>query len=402
MPYFKCTLVDEQGHYQERIYYADGRKEVAAAMAALDEKLLGVRRLWLKDFSLKRLFKRKIGYTEFLLFNQEMITLLKAGIPLIRALEIIHENTRFGILREIIGKAAGNIRNGMQVSEAFASSQIPFHRIYKASLLAGEKSGHLEQVLEKFNIYLGKLSTLRRKTVSSLTYPVILLLFMFSMVLVISIFVIPKFSAFFDNMDARLPGITLFFIESTRYLKDNIVTFAAALLLAYAATRAIEHANPKVILIDQFKLRIPFLGRIAHDNAIAVFARTLAILISGGIPVPESAEIAVETFANRFYYSQVRTVPEQIRQGNLLSAVLDGIAIMPRILVEMIRVGETSGNLTTVLDESAEYYEHAIDSKINSLISLIEPVIIIALGMVIAVMLISVYLPIFSSIRIIQ
>ena len=176
----------------------------------------------------------------------------------------------------------------------------------------------------------------------------------------------------------------------------------AAAVLAYAAVRAIEHFNPRVIIIDQAKIRIPFLGRVIHENAIAVFARTLAILISGGIPVPDSAEIAVETFANKFYYSQVRSVPEKIRQGNLLSDVLEEIAIMPRILVEMIRVGETSGNLTAVLDESADYYERSIDSKINALISLIEPVIIISLGMVIAVMLVSVYLPIFSSIRVIQ
>jgi len=402
MPYFKCTLVNEQGHYQDREYYAENKREIHASLNSLDEKLIRVRRLWFRDFSLKKIFKRKIGYTEFLLFNQQMIALLKAGIPMIRALEIIIQNTRIGILREILGKAAGNIRNGMQISEAFTSAQIPFHKIYKASLLAGEKSGHLEQVLEKFNIYLDKISNLRRKTVSSLTYPIILLLFMISMVLVISIFVIPKFSAFFDNMEARLPAMTLFFIAVTQYLKENIVMYLTAAVLAYTAIRAIEHFNPRVILIDQAKIKIPFLGRVIHENAIAVFARTLAILISGGIPVPDSAEIAVETFANKFYYSQMRSVPEKIRQGNLLSGVLEEIAIMPRILVEMIRVGETSGNLTAVLDESAEYYERSIDSKINALISLIEPVIIIALGMVIAVMLVSVYLPIFSSIRIIQ
>jgi type IV pilus assembly protein PilC len=402
MPYFKCTLVNEQGHYQDREFYAENKREVYAALANLDEKLVHIRRVWFKDFSFKKIFKRKIGYTEFLLFNQEMITLLKAGIPMIRALEIIIQNTRLGTLREILGKASANICNGMQISEAFASPQIPFHKIYKASLLAGEKSGHLEQILEKFNIYLGKISNLRRKIVSSLTYPIILLLFMISMVLVISVFVIPKFSAFFDNMDARLPAVTLFFMAITQYIKENIVMYLAAAVLAYVVIRAIEHFNPRVILIDQAKVKLPFLGRVIHENAIAVFARTLAILISGGIPVPDSAEIAVETFANKYYYSQVRTVPEKIRQGNLLSGVLEEIAIMPRILVEMIRVGETSGNLTTVLDESAEYYERSIDSKINALISLIEPVIIIALGMVIAVMLVSVYLPIFSSIRIIQ
>ncbi|MCJ7523746.1 MAG: type II secretion system F family protein [Candidatus Aminicenantes bacterium] len=402
MPYFKCTLVNEKGRYRTSEYYAENKKEIEASLGNLEEKLMRVQRLWFRDFSLKKIFKRKIGYTEFLLFNQEMIALLKAGIPVIRALEIITQNTRSGILREIIAKAAGNIRNGMQISEAFNSAQIPFHKIYKASLMAGEKSGHLEQILEKFNIYLGKISNLRRKMVSSLTYPIILLLFMISMVLVIAIFVIPKFSAFFDNMDAQLPAITLFFITTTQYLKENIVLFLAAAALIYGAVRAIEHFNPRVIIIDQAKIKIPFLGRIIHENAIAVFARTLAILISGGIPVPESAEIAVETFANKFYYSQVRDIPEKIRQGNLLSGVLEEIAIIPRILVEMIRVGETSGNLTAVLDESAEYYERSIDSKINALISLIEPVIIILLGMVIAVMLISVYLPIFTSIRVIQ
>jgi type IV pilus assembly protein PilC len=402
MPYFTCTLVDEQGHFREREYFADDRAEAVAAMAGLDEKLVRIRRLWFRDISLKRLFKRKIGTTEFLLFNQELITLLKAGIPVIRALEIIIENTRSGVLREILAKAAGNIRNGMEVSEAFASSQLPYHTIYKASLLAGEKSGHLEQVLEKFNIYLGKISSLRRKTVSSLTYPVILLVFMFSMVLVISIFVIPKFSEFFASMEADLPAMTLFFIETTRFLKENIAWFTAVLLLAYAGVRLLERLNPKVILIDQSKLRIPFLGRIVHESAVAVFARTLAILISGGIPVPESAAIAVETFNNRFHYAQVRDIPEKIRQGNLLSAVLAEKPVMPRILVELVRVGESSGNLTAVLDESADYYERALDSRINSLISLIEPVIIFTLGMVIAVMLVSVYLPIFSAVKVIR
>jgi len=402
MPYFKCTLVNEQGRYQTREYYAENRNEIRAALSGADERLVRVQRLWFKDLSLKKLFGSRIGTTEFLLFNQELITLLKAGIPMIRALEIIIENTRIGVLREILAKAAGNIRNGMQISEAFSSPQIPYPKIYRASLLAGERSGHLEQVLDKFNIYLGKLSNLRRKMISGLTYPIILLLFMISMVLVISIFVIPKFSTFFNDMDAQLPAVTLFFLGLTEYIRDNIVPFSAILLLAYAGIRLLEHFNPKVNLIDQSKLKLPFLGRIVHESAIAVFARTLSILIAGGIPVPESAEVAVETFANRYYYRQMRGVPEKIRQGNLLSAVLDEIAVMPRILVEMVRVGESSGNLTSVLDESAEYYERSLDSRINSLISLIEPVIIIFLGMVVALMLISVYLPIFSTIRIMQ
>jgi type IV pilus assembly protein PilC len=402
MPYYRCTFVDEQGHYSDREHYAENLTELKASLAGIDEKLIGIRNLWFKDFSLQKLFNRKISYTEFLLFNQEMIALLKAGIPMIRALEIIIENTRISRLREIISKAAGNIRNGMQISEAFSSAQIPFNKIYKASLLAGERSGHLEQILEKFNIYLSKLTNLRRKIVGSLTYPIILLLFMFVMVLVISVFVIPKFAVFFENLDAQLPPLTMLFIALTQSLRENIVLFTALVILAFMSIKLLEYYNPRVIIIDQAKIRMPFIGRVMHENAIAVFARTLAILLSGGIPVPDATEIAIETFDNRYYYSKIRAIPEKIRQGNLLSGVLDEIAIIPRILVEMIRVGETSGNLTAVLDESADYYERSIDSKINTLISLIEPVIIIALGIVIAMMLVSVYLPIFSIIRVVQ
>jgi type IV pilus assembly protein PilC len=402
MPYYRCTFVNEQGHYSSREHYAENKTELRAALAGIDEKLVAIRNLWYKDFSLQKLFKRKIGYNEFLLFNQELITLLKAGIPMIRALEIIIENTRISSLREIISKAAGNIRNGMQISDAFASPQIPFHKIYKASLLAGEKSGHLEQILEKFNMYLTKLTNLRRKIVGSLTYPAILLLFMIAMVMVISIFVIPKFTSFFADLEAQLPPLTLMFIFLTQSLRENIALFIVLAVAVFMAVKLLERFDPRVIIIDQLKIKMPFIGRVFHENAIAVFARTLAILISGGIPVPDAADIAVETFANKYYYSKVRALPEKIRQGNLLSQVLAEIAIIPRILVELVRVGETSGNLMAVLDESAEYYERSIDNKINTLISLIEPVIIIALGLVVAMMLVSVYLPIFSIIRVVQ
>jgi type IV pilus assembly protein PilC len=402
MPYYRCTFVDEAGHYSTREHYAESKAELRASLSNGEEKLLAVRRLWLRDFSLHKAFQRKVGYTEFLLFNQELITLLKSGIPVTRALEIIIQNMRASTLREIVGKAAASIRGGTPVSEAFASPQIPFHKIYRASLLAGEKSGHLEQVLEKFNVYLSKLANLRRKIVGSLTYPIILLLFMASMVLVISVFVIPKFASFFADMEAKLPSLTLLFIAVTESLRANIAWLIVLAVAAYAAVRLVERRFPQVTVIDRLKTRMPFIGPIVHENAVAVFARTLSILVSGGIPVPDAAAIAVETFANRFYYNRVCDLPEKIRQGNLLSGALEPVAFIPRILVEMVRVGETSGNLTAVLDESAEYYERSIDSKIGTLISLVEPVIIIALGLVVAMMLVSVYLPIFSTIRVIQ
>ncbi len=402
MPTFRCTFVNESGHYSRREIWADNRRQLLESLSGAEDKLVSVRRLWARDLRLFGRWHRHLKLDAFLMFNQELITLLKAGIPFIRALEIILQNTENRLLREILSQAALHIRNGAQISDALASSQLPYTRIYHASIMAGEKSGHLEQVLEKFNVYLTRVSQLRRRTISALTYPVMLLLFMVVMAGVIMVYVIPRFSSFYENFDASLPVITQFFIGLAGYLKQNLPLLAAVLLAAYAGVKVAEKLNPDLTLIDQLKTRAPLLGRIAHENAVSVFCRTLSILISGGIPVPEAAAIAVETFANRFYFRQVRSLPDSIRQGRALSDVLADTPMMPPILVELTRVGETSGNLTVVLDESADFYERSIDTRIHALISLVEPVIIVTLGVVIAMMLVSVYLPIFSAVRVIQ
>jgi len=402
MPYFKCTFMNEQGRFFNKTLFSESRQGLEESFRNADEKLVRVRRILFHDLSLPRLIGHQIKYHEFLLFNQQLITLLRSGMPFLKALEIIAQHTKKGMLQEILSKTAVDIRNGTQISDAFSSPAIPFQRIYKASLLAGERSGHIEQVLDKFNQYLGKITQLRRKVIGSLTYPVILFSFMVVMVLVIMIFVIPKFTSFYEDFDAQLPGITLFFISVSTFMKTNAAAIIVLLALAYAGIRLFERLRPAIVIIDRLKLKIPLLGRISKENAMAIFTRTLGILISGGIPVPEAAEIAVESFANRFLYQKVRHLPTAIREGRMASDVLREVALVPPILVEMIQVGETSGNLTTVLEESAVYFEHSIDTKVNTLISLIEPVIIIMLGLVIAFMLLSVYLPIFSSVRVIE
>jgi type IV pilus assembly protein PilC len=164
----------------------------------------------------------------------------------------------------------------------------------------------------------------------------------------------------------------------------------------------VERVKENIAIIDFLKFKIPFIGSIIVENAMAIFSRTLSILISGGIPVPESTAIAVETFSNRYFYINVRDVPSKIKEGNLLSDVLGEVDFIPGMMVEVIRVGESSGNLPEVLNKNGDYYENAINLKVNTIISLIEPVLIIFLGMVIAFMLISVYLPIFQTVQVVR
>jgi type IV pilus assembly protein PilC len=402
MSYYKCTFMNEAGELATRTLFADSKQAVRANYEDADEKLISIQRLFFSQFSLFKIFSRKVKYSEFLLFNQKLIVMLKAGITFIRALEVIVSNMKKGHLREILSQAKADIQNGIQISDAFASSQLPFLKIYRSSLLAGEKSGDLVSVIEKFNGYLEKITNLRRKTVSSLSYPVILFFFMIGIVTVVMVYVIPKFSSFYESFEAQLPFFTQFFISTSVFLKGNFLLFIAIFLAVFASIKLLEKANDKIIIMDRLKLKIPLIGKIITENAMAVFSRTMNILISGGIPVPESTAIAVETFSNKYLFSKIRHIAEKIKEGNLLSQVLDEVDEVPKIMVEVVRVGDSSGNLPDVLNKNADFFETSIDTKINTIISLIEPVIIIVLGLVILFMLLSIYLPIFNTIRVVR
>jgi type IV pilus assembly protein PilC len=402
MPYFNCVFMNDEGKYTSRMVFADSKEELRKMYAGADEKLVKIRKFFLKqELSLGKMFARKIGYFDFLLFNQKMITLLRAGVTFTRALEIILKSPQKGTMKEVLLRADADIKNGVQISDAFSSSQIPFQKIYSASLLAGERSGNLESILGRFNSYLEKISNMRRKVKSSLAYPVVLFLVMIAMVLIILVYAIPKFSSFYQDFDRELPELTQFFISVGEFLKRNGVFIVGAILALYVLMKFLERVRPNIIIIDRLKLKIPFIGKIILDNAITVFSRTLAILVSGGIPVPESMDIAIQTFSNRYFVKQMKDVPEKIQEGNLLSDVLEEVNFMPSLLVEVIRVGETSGNLVDVLNENADSFENSIDARVNTLISMIEPILIVCMGIVIAFMLVSVYLPIFSTVDVV-
>lgn len=402
MPYYTCTFVNDRGEYMKKELFSESKQDLLKSYSGADEKLLHVRRDLFKQTRIPSLFSRKIGYFEFVLFNQKMITLLKAGVSFIRALEIVIDNLKKGNLKEILSKCQADIRNGIQISDAFASRAIPFHKIYKASLLAGERSGSLESILERFNSYLQKIATLRRKVISSMAYPVILFIFMISLVFLILVYAIPRFSSFYQDFEAELPMVTTFLISLGGFLQRNVLFILLFAAGVFAAVKLVEKLHKDIVIIDHLKIKIPFIGKIIVENAMTVFSRTLAILIGGGIPVPESTQIAVDTFNNKYFQKHVKDVPTKIKEGNLLSDVLSEVEFVPGVVVEVVRVGESSGNLVDVLNENANSFENSIDAKISALISLIEPILIVVLGLVIAFMLISIYLPIFNTVNVVR
>lgn len=403
MPYFNCVFVNDEGKYLTRTIFAESKHELWRLYSDSDEKLLKIKRFYLKkDLTLPRIIAGKIKAFDFLLFNQKMITLLKSGLTFSKGLEIILKSQQRGVLKEVLTRANTDINNGIQISDAFSSTQIPFQKIYSASLLAGERSGSLETILAQFNAYLEKIANMRRRVFSSLAYPVVLFTVMIAMVFIILVYAIPKFSSFYSDFDRELPEMTQFFISLGQFLQRNSLLILGMIMAVYVGIKLLERLNPNIVILDRLKLKLPFIGKIIVENAITVFSRTLAILVSGGITVPESTEIAVGTFTNKYFIKQIKNVPEKIREGNSLSDSLEEVNFIPNVLVEVIRVGETSGNLVDVLNENADSFENSIDAKVNSLISMIEPILIVCMGVVIGFMLISVYLPIFSTVDVVR
>jgi type IV pilus assembly protein PilC len=402
MPYYNCTFLSDSGKYVKKTIFADNKQELRQNYSSSEEKLLFVRRNYFKDSSSLKVLTGKIGYFDFLLFNQKMITLLRSGVSFVRSLEIVISNIRKGNLKEVLLKTETDIKNGIQISDAFSSEQIPFQKIYRASLLAGEKSGNLETILGQFNSYLEKIANLRRRIISSMTYPTILFIFMIGMVALILLYAIPKFASFYADFEAKLPEMTLKLMALGNFMQHNFIYIVLGIIGVWILLKAIEKARRDIIIFDYIKTRLPFMGNIVIENAMTVFARTLAILISGGIPVPEAVRIAVDTFSNRYFYSKIKDIPDKIKEGNLLSDALREVKFIPPVFVEVIKVGETSGNLAGVLNENADAFENSIDAKISKFISLIEPILIVIMGVVVAFMLVAVYLPIFSTVHIVE
>jgi type IV pilus assembly protein PilC len=401
MPYFKCIFLDDKGKLEKKILFEDNRETLQKKSLSMEKKLISARRMLFHSASDKKTLHQSVKPSEFLLFNQKLHALLEAGVSFVRALKVIIKNLRKGCLRSIVEKAEEDINNGVPISEAFSYPNIPSHRIYQASLLAGEKSGKLNDILKKYNDYLDKISKLRRKTISSLSYPVVLFTFMIVMVIVVLVFAIPRFAEFYGNFDSEFPDVTLKLIAVGSFLKANFILILSVILIIIFAIKLAEKYSERIVVFDYLKTKIPFLGRVINDNSMSIFSRTLSILISGGIPVPEATGITVETVTNKYYYSKLKDIPDKIKEGNLLSESLQDVPFVPEIMIEIIHVGESSGRLGMVLERNAEYLENAIDSRINTLISLIEPILIIFLGVVIAFMLLAIYLPIFNTVRVV-
>jgi type IV pilus assembly protein PilC len=395
MAEFVVKLADERGRMHQQVEQGYSVAEVRDRFASQ-----GYLVYWVKPqgmlsggFSLRR--GRKLKQSSFLVFNQQFLTLLKAGLPILNSLDLLIKRQRDRHLQQILENVRERVKGGELLSDAFAThSMVP--KIYTTTLMAGEKSGNIDEVLTRYINFQRLAMTFRKKLFVSLIYPTLLVTVVTIMVMFLFTYVVPKFAELFESLDAKLPAITLFMLavgqNAQKYFPFLVVGFVLAGVIFFQWRKTDRGGDQ----IDRVILSLPLLGEIRLKHQVATFSRMLATLLLGGLPLVPSMETAGSSMTSRRILKGVMRASTRVREGQGLANSLEEQGIFPDLAVEMLEVGESTGALPAMLNSVAEFYEEDVQTALNASMALIEPLILMIMAIFVGGVLISLYLPIFT------
>jgi type IV pilus assembly protein PilC len=330
-----------------------------------------------------------------LVFNQELLALVRAGLPILTALDLLRERGQESRLRSLLEVVRDEIKGGAALSAAMARHVQVFGPLYTASLRAGEQSGNFVDALTRYVEYQKRILTLRQRLRAALTYPAILITASLAVIVFLLTFVVPTFSTIYGDMDAELPVATRILVGITGQLK-RLLPLAALAVTALGLALWRWRLTPEGRrLTDRWILVLPWVGTLISGYLFSRFARTLAMMQAGGIPMIPSLETTLATVGNAYLDGKLRTAIPRVAAGNTLADALDRSGVSPPFLVELVSVGESSGSLGEMLGHIADLYDAEMDTRIAALAAAIEPVIMIGMGLVVAAIVVIMYLPIF-------
>jgi type IV pilus assembly protein PilC len=344
-----------------------------------------------------RIRRRRVPTQEFVIFNQEMAALLKAGLPLLQALELMLERMPDPNFRAVLTDIRDRVKSGEDLSEAFAAHGEMFPRLYPASLKAGERSGELEQVIRRFIRYMKLVLDARRRVISALIYPAVLVCLSITMIIVMAIYVVPKFMGFFSELDVDLPLITQIVLALSQFANRNWPVILILVVGGVIFLRSWNRTESGRLALDRVKLKAPLLGPVLHRFAIAEFCRSLGTLLTGGIPLVPAFEIAVGSVGNSHVRARLEPTIQMVREGKPFHEALEHSGMFLGMSIDMIKVGEATGSLDDMLGNVSDFMDEQIETRMQRILSLVEPMMLVFMGIIIAILLISIYLPMFST-----
>ncbi|MBI4442618.1 MAG: type II secretion system F family protein [Acidobacteria bacterium] len=396
MPEYICRVADDRGQILKRVDRAGSEAELRDRFAQEGFYVYSIRpRLQLGSLWKTRRERRKVKLSEFLVFNQQFVTLIRAGLPIVKALDLLSGHVAQPSLRECLNEIREDVKGGALLSEAVRQQQI-FPEVYTTSLLAGEKSGNLEAVLERYVNYQRTALTVKRKLAASLVYPALLISMVLILVTFLVTYVIPNFAELYRTMSEELPPLTQALITFTdafhRYWVILMIVLFGGAFAVWLWSRNEQGGR----FLDHLKTKLPIVGTIWTKYQVAQFSRILGTLLAGGIPLVQALETARQSVASPLVQHSLELATRHVREGGTLWQGLAQAGFFPGLAIEMVEVGESSGALSQMLASVAEFFEEDVSTSLAALLSLIEPAILIFMGVVVAFVLIALYLPIFS------
>src|SRR5215472_8765940 len=338
---------------------------------------------------------KKLNLEKFLIFNQQFVTLIRAGLPILKSLDLLAERLTDPKLEPYIKAVREEVRNGTLLSEAFRQQGI-FPKIYVSSVMAGEKSGSLTEVLDRY-IHYQKLSlAVKKKVMVSLMYPCVLIVLVSVLMVFLVTYVVPTFASLYSSMQATLPPMTQLLIAIGTTAQSYIIGAVAALIVGILVFRWWSRRAAARERIDRIKMKVPIAGDIWLKYQVAQLSRILSTLLTGGIPLVQAMETAADSLGTPLLQKAVETAGKAVREGQPLSGSLKAQKMFPPLAIDMMEVFESTGALPAMLNSVAEFFEEDVNTRMQAALSLIEPAIMIFMGAFVAFVLIALYLPIFS------
>jgi type IV pilus assembly protein PilC len=388
---FIVRLADERGRVQEQTHAAATAEELRARFTQAGYLVYSVK----ARSTIGRAAKKKIKLDMFLIFNQQFLTLIRAGLPILSSLDLLARRQKDPSFRAQLEDVGARVKTGQSISEAFdAQGTVPL--VYTTTLLAGERSGNLEEVLQRYLDFQRVSLTFRKKLKASLIYPAFLVVMVLGLFTFLITFVVPRFASLYDQLGTKLPEMTLLLLALGQNVQHYgllvlpVLVFIGFLIVRWSKSEA------GADLIDRVRIKTPVLGTVWLKYQVGLFSRTLATLLTGGLPLVPSLETAARSIESRQIAKAVYASVETVREGKGLSVSLDRTGVFPELSIEMIEVGESTGALPQMLNSVAEFFEEDVQTSLAAIMSLIEPVILIVMGVVVVIVLIALYMPIFS------
>lgn len=396
MPDFVLKYADGRGQIHQQVTQAASEKELREKYSQQGFLIYSIKPRSLSAIGQGGLFgRKKLNLDKFLIFNQQFVTLIRAGLPILKGLDLLAERLTDPKLGPYIKTVRDEVRNGTLLSEAFRQQGI-FPKMYVTSVMAGEKSGSLVEVLDRYITYQRLSLAVKKKVLVSLLYPCVLIVLVMLLMVFLVTYVVPNFAQLYSSMQAKLPAITSALIAVGTTAQGYLIGFVAAVIGAIVLFRLWARGDAAKLTIDRMKMRTPVVGEVWLKYQVAQLARVLSTLLTGGIPLVQAMETAAESLNTPLLRRAVDQAGKSVREGQPLSSSLKASKMFPLLAVDMIEVGESTGALPNMLNSVAEFFEEDVNTRMTAALSLIEPAIMIFMGIFVAFVLIALYLPIFS------